>query len=148
MLVADDNRDSARSLGLILKMQGHHTAVAFDGNEAMALAERFRPDVMLLDIGMPGRDGYEVASAVRATEWGQEVTLIALTGWGQPEDRRKSEAAGFNHHLLKPVDTRLVEQLLRDAPVSQWPPLAGDELPPRAAQAGPQAARKGSSFTS
>ncbi|WOB06031.1 ATP-binding protein [Piscinibacter gummiphilus] len=148
VLVADDNRDSARSLGLILKMQGHHTAVAFDGNEAVTLAERFRPDVMLLDIGMPGRDGYEVASTVRATDWGQDVTLIALTGWGQAEDRRKSEAAGFNHHLLKPVDTRLVEQLLRDAPVSQWPPLASDELPPLAPQAGPQAARKGSSFTS
>lgn len=148
VLVADDNRDSARSLSLILEMLGHRTVIAFDGREALALAERFRPDVMLLDIGMPKLDGYEVARAVRATDWGQDVTLIALTGWGQAEDRRKSGAVGFDHHLLKPVDTQLVEQLLRDAPMSQWPPLADDGLPPGAAMADAQAARKGSSFTS
>lgn len=147
VLVADDNRDSARSLVLILQMQGHRTAIAFDGEEALSVAERFRPDVMLLDIGMPERNGYEVARAVRSTDWGQEVTLIALTGWGQPDDRRKSEAAGFNHHLLKPVDALLLERLLHDAPQSQWPSLA-DELPPAGVPTGLQAARKGSSFTS
>jgi signal transduction histidine kinase len=147
VLVADDNRDSARSLVLILRMQGHHTAIAFDGEEALSLAERFRPDVMLLDIGMPKRDGYEVAQAVRATDWGQDVTLIALTGWGQPDDRRQSEAAGFDHHLLKPVAAVLLEQLLRDSPPSSWQPL-GDELPGAALQAAAQAARNGSSFTS
>ncbi|HEY0817421.1 MAG TPA: ATP-binding protein [Rhizobacter sp.] len=146
VLVADDNRDSARSLGLILEMQGHHAMIAFDGEEAMTLAARFRPDVMLLDIGMPKLDGYEVARAVRATDWGHDVTLIALTGWGQAEDRRKTHAVGFDHHLLKPVDTQLVEQLLRDAPPSQWPPLDEPGAPPPGH--GDQAARKGSSFTS
>ncbi|MBL0726446.1 ATP-binding protein [Piscinibacter sp. HJYY11] len=148
VLVADDNRDSARSLSLILEMLGHRTIIAFDGEEALALARRFKPDVMLLDIGMPKLDGYDVARAVRASDGGQDVTLIALTGWGQAEDRRKSGAVGFDHHLLKPVDTQLVEQLLRDAPLSQWPPLADEPLPPPSALADAQAARKGSSFTS
>jgi CheY-like chemotaxis protein len=102
--VVDDNEDSAEGLAILLRLEGHEVATAHDGLEAVALAERFRPDVVFLDIGLPGISGYEAARRIRALPGGQQMRLVALTGWGQQEDRRKSAEAGFDRHLVKPVD--------------------------------------------
>jgi len=104
ILVVDDNRDAVESLGDLLQALGAVVAVAHNGFEALDLVESFDPDTVLLDIGMPAMDGYEVARRIRAEERHAGVLLIALTGWGQEEDRRRSRAAGFNHHLVKPPD--------------------------------------------
>jgi CheY-like chemotaxis protein len=104
VLVADDNRDAADSLALLLQIDGHDVRVAHGGSAALALAQAFRPEVALLDIGMPDLNGYEVARALRREPWGKDVYLIALTGWGQEEDRRRSREAGFDRHLTKPAD--------------------------------------------
>jgi PAS domain S-box-containing protein len=112
VLVADDNRDAAQTLALILNMSGYEVHLAVSGCEALATARRERPDAMFLDIGMPDMSGYEVAESVRREAWGEHTLLVAVTGWGQPNDKEKSKAAGFNHHLTKPVDLDHVEQLL------------------------------------
>ena len=104
MLVVDDNVDSAESLAMLMKIVGHNVHTAHDGLEAISAAAEFKPEVVLLDIGLPKLNGYEVARRIRELPDGQEVTLIALTGWGQEEDRRRSREAGFNAHLVKPVD--------------------------------------------
>jgi PAS domain S-box-containing protein len=110
VLVVDDNVDAADSLALLLKLSGQETRVAYDGPTALLVAEAFRPQLVLLDIGMPGMDGYEVARRLR--EQGRKVPLVAVTGWGQEEDRRRSREAGFDHHLVKPVDPSALQQLL------------------------------------
>jgi DNA-binding response OmpR family regulator len=93
-------------------MTGHETFTAFDGPTALEAMERHRPDVALLDIGLPGVSGYEVCRRARAQEWGSDMTFIALTGWGQTEDRRRTQEAGFDSHLVKPVEfAALVAQL-------------------------------------
>ena len=112
ILVVDDNSDSAQSLAMLLDTLGHRTSTAYDGNEAVAAIERQRPDVVLLDIGLPGLSGYEVCKRIRAQAWGKETTLIALTGWGQADDRRQTREAGFNGHLVKPVDVEQLMELL------------------------------------
>jgi len=112
ILVVEDNEDSAESLALLLRLAGHTTHNAYDGLEAMEAAATFRPDVILLDIGLPKLNGYEVARKIREQPWGQAVVLVALTGWGQEEDRRRSREAGFNHHLTKPVDPLALTRLL------------------------------------
>ncbi|HEY3933933.1 MAG TPA: CHASE3 domain-containing protein [Gemmatimonadales bacterium] len=112
VLVADDNADAADSLAMMLRMMGHQLAVAYDGSEALSEGERFRPEIALLDIGMPKLNGYDVARAIRASEWGQQIVLVALTGWGQDEDRRRSQDAGFDHHMVKPVDLSALESVL------------------------------------
>jgi CheY-like chemotaxis protein len=112
ILVADDNVDSANSLGMLLKIIGHDVRTARDGNEALTVAADFRPDVMLLDIGMPGMDGYELARRVREQPWGKSAMLIAVTGWGQDQDRQRSREAGFDQHLVKPVELEALEKLL------------------------------------
>lgn len=112
ILVADDNPDNVDSLALLLQMIGHEVHVAVDGRAALAAAERFRPDVILLDLGMPELDGYEVCRAIRRMDWGCEVLIIALTGWGQDEDRRRTGSAGFDHHLTKPLHFGELEALL------------------------------------
>jgi CheY-like chemotaxis protein len=112
VLVVDDNEDSALSLSTLLGLSGNQTQVAHDGEEAMTLADRLQPDVVLLDIGLPGRSGYEVAEHIRAQAWGRSALLVAITGWGQEEDRRRSEAAGFDAHLVKPIDPVALERLL------------------------------------
>lgn len=109
VLIADDNRDGLESLAALLSMHGHQVHVAADGSEALAQAERERPDVVLLDIGMPGLTGYEVAARIRASEWGRKMLLIALTGWGQAQDQARARAAGFDHHITKPLE---LERLL------------------------------------
>jgi PAS domain S-box-containing protein len=112
ILVADDNRDSAQSLALLLKLAGNDTHAAFDGLQAVEAAQWFRPHVILLDVGMPRLNGYDAARHIREQPWGKEVLLVALTGWGQDQDRRKSEEAGFDHHLVKPVDYEALNQIL------------------------------------
>jgi PAS domain S-box-containing protein len=112
LLVVDDNRDAANSLGRLLRVLGAEVQIAHSGAEALELLEKFRPVTVLLDIGMPGMDGYEVAQRVRERFDASEVLLIALTGWGQEEDRRRSQAAGFDHHLVKPVDHGVLLTLL------------------------------------
>ena len=99
ILVVDDNQDSALSLAMLLKMSGNETKTAFDGQAALEAAEAFRPDIILLDIGLPKLNGYEVARKIRDLPSGKDVILVALTGWGQDEDRQKSKDAGFDGHL-------------------------------------------------
>ncbi|MGQ9424489.1 hybrid sensor histidine kinase/response regulator [Gilvimarinus sp. F26214L] len=112
VLVADDNEDSAQSMATMLELLGNETQTAQDGLEALGIAASFRPDVALLDIGMPKLNGYDVARRIREHRWGEHMCLVALTGWGQDEDRRRSREAGFDFHLVKPVDLSTVEKLL------------------------------------
>ena len=104
ILIVDDNRDSADSLAMLMEITGNKTYMAHDGLEAVEAIEKHRPEVVLLDIGLPTLDGHEVCRRVREQSWGKDIVVIALTGWGQEDDRRKSEQAGFNGHLVKPVD--------------------------------------------
>ena len=104
ILIVDDNKDSADSLALLLEITGNKTYMAHDGVEAFEAIEKHRPEVVLLDIGLPKLDGHEVCRRVREQPWGKDIMVIALTGWGQEDDRRKSEEAGCNGHLVKPVD--------------------------------------------
>jgi signal transduction histidine kinase/ActR/RegA family two-component response regulator len=110
ILVADDNRDAAESLAALLELEGHEVTLAYDGADALLAYERVRPQICLLDIGMPHRTGNEVAAEIRSREDGRVPTLVAITGWGQDADRQRALAAGFDHHLTKPVDP---VQLLR-----------------------------------
>jgi PAS domain S-box-containing protein len=112
ILVVDDNADAAESLAALLSICGHDTRMAHDGREAVEQAKQFHPDVVFLDIGMPTLDGHETAKLIRQQPWGKDMVLIALTGWGQSEDRKRSKDAGFNHHLVKPADPAVVEKLL------------------------------------
>jgi len=115
VLVADDNRDAADSLQRILVLYGHEVRVAYDGESAVRVGAEFHPRVAILDIGMPGTNGYDVARVLRSRQ-GRELTLVALTGWGQEADRRRATEAGFDHHLTKPVDPDTVNTLLAQVP--------------------------------
>ena len=119
ILVVDDNRDAAVSLAMMLKLMGHETSTAHDGLEAIDVAEKSPPDLILLDIGMPKLNGYDTARRIRAKSWGREIKLIALTGWGQDEAKRKSFEAGFNAHMVKPVDPAVLNKVLRDEPIGE-----------------------------
>jgi CheY-like chemotaxis protein len=112
VLVVDDNRDAAASLGMLLKYLGTDVQIAGDGAAALSAIESYRPDVVLLDIGMPVMDGFEVARRIRENRSNDHVVLVALTGWGQAEDRNRTRAAGFNHHLVKPADITTIQTLL------------------------------------
>ena len=114
VLVVDDNRDAASSLAALVELMGHEVRIAHDGDTAVRAADEFRPQAILLDLGMPGMDGYEACRRIRRHAWGKETMIVAVTGWGQEEDRRKSSAAGFNEHLVKPVMPENIEQLLGD----------------------------------
>ena len=118
ILIADDNKDAADSLSMLLELAEHDVRVAHLGCAALSLAEAFRPDAALLDIGMPDLSGYEIAQKLRRKAWGQKIQLIALTGWGQDEDRRRALEIGFDHHLTKPIDPDqlkgLIARLLED----------------------------------
>ena len=113
MLVVDDSRDAADSLRVLLELLGAEVRVAYDGAAALDACRGYQPEVVLLDIGMPGMDGYEVARRIRQGTGPKDMTLIALTGWGQEKDRRNAKAAGFDHHLVKPVDIDALQGLLR-----------------------------------
>ena len=116
ILIVDDNEDGAESLAMLLQFGGHETQKAHDGVAALAAAERFRPDVVLLDIGLPRLNGHEVCRRIRQEPWGKDMVLVAFTGWGQEEDRQRSREAGFNTHMVKPVDHDLLEKLLASLP--------------------------------
>ncbi len=122
ILVVDDNRDAAESLAMVLQLNGHETRLAHDGLDAMQAAEAFRPDLVLLDIGLPKLNGYEVARRLRGEAWGKDMFVAALTGWGQDEDRKKSRDAGFDAHLVKPVDPDTLMKLLATLHSRQEPP--------------------------
>ena len=116
ILVVDDNRDSAESLALLLRLTGHEVMAVHDGLAAIEAADSFGAEIVLLDIGLPEMDGYEVAKRIRQRTNGKRVTLIAVTGWGQEGDRRRSREAGFDAHLTKPVEASILEKLLAAVP--------------------------------
>jgi CheY-like chemotaxis protein len=124
VLIVDDNRDGAQGLALMLDIEGHEVRTAADGLEALKIAEEFQPHVVLLDIGMPGMDGYETARRLRARPWAQSALLCALTGWGQEDDKRRARIAGFDRHLVKPIDPEEISRIV--AEICQSP--AGDSL--------------------
>jgi signal transduction histidine kinase len=115
VLIADDNVDTAESFNILLKLNGHDTQMAHDGRQAVELAQKMRPDVAIVDIGMPHLNGYDVARRIREEPWGKQLFLIAATGWAQPEDRRRTHEAGFDIHLVKPVEPEVLLNLLK-----QW----------------------------
>jgi CheY-like chemotaxis protein len=110
--VIRDNKDSADSLAMLLRWKGNDIRTAHDGVEALEVADTFQPKTVLLDIGLPKLNGYDVARRIRKQPWGQDVLLIALTGWGNDEDKRLAQEAGFNFHIVKPVDLSALEELL------------------------------------
>ena len=112
VLVADDNRDAAESLALLLRLLGNEVRTAGDGQQAVEATAAFRPDVVLLDIGMPRLNGYEAARRIREQPRGGQMLLVALTGWGQDEDKRLTKEAGFDHHLVKPAEPAELQRLL------------------------------------
>lgn len=112
ILVADDNKDAGESLAVLLEMAGHETRVVDGGKAALSAAAQFAPDMAFLDIGMPDMDGYAVARALRASDSGRDIALVAVTGWGQAEDKRRSMEAGFDAHLTKPVEPGKLDALL------------------------------------
>jgi len=112
VLVVDDNQDAADSLGMLLKYLGTEVQVCHGGPAAIEAIETWHPDLVLLDLGMPGMDGYEVARRIRQNPEYRDVTLIALTGWGQEDDRRRSRSAGFDHHLIKPAGVDALRALM------------------------------------
>lgn len=114
ILVVDDNEDAADSLAMLLEHLGRTVRVANSGPAALDMLAEFNPGVILMDIGMPGMDGHEVARRIREQPRFARTTLIALSGWGQEEDKRRASESGFNHHLTKPVDLAMLEELLLD----------------------------------
>ena len=122
VLVVDDNVDAAESLKMLLELGGANVRQAHDGYEALAIAREFDAEVIVLDIGMPGLDGYAVCRQLRAMPHGQEMRILALTGWGQQDDRRKTREAGFDAHLVKPVDPDQLTRILSDVSAAHQPP--------------------------
>jgi CheY-like chemotaxis protein len=118
ILVVDDNRDSADSLAMLLRLSGNEVETAHGGREAVAAAARYRPELVLMDIGMPELNGYDACRLIREQPWGKRMVLIAQTGWGQDGDRRRAREAGFDGHLVKPVDQGALSRLLRSIPPS------------------------------
>jgi PAS domain S-box-containing protein len=115
VLIVDDNEDAADSLAMLLKLAGQKVHAAYDGPSALKAADEFRPDLAFIDIGMPGMDGHEVARRLRQKFSAHQLVLVALTGWGQDDDRRRSQEAGFDHHLVKPIQPNILKHLLSDA---------------------------------
>jgi CheY-like chemotaxis protein len=129
-LIVDDGIDAAVSLSLLLELDGHTTALAHDGVAALKAAVEFNPDIVLLDLGLPGMDGYEVARAIRRQPELGNPLLVAVTGWDAPEDRLRAKQAGFDEHLTKPVDISMIELLLTNLPKRRVggrnPPISND----------------------
>jgi CheY-like chemotaxis protein len=120
VLVVDDNEDSVRSLAELVVLMGHESVAARDGDEALQIAETFRPDTVLLDLGMPRMSGYDVCRALRSKAWGESIVIAALTGWGQNEDRARTREAGFDGHFVKPLDPAALAEFLAK-PESRMP---------------------------
>ena len=119
VLIADDNRDGAESLAILLRVEGHDVSVVHDGAAALVALERLQPQVALLDIGMPGLTGYEVARRVRQSGFGRSMLLVAITGWGQDTDKVRAVEAGFDHHFTKPIEPDWITALLRTPDAAQ-----------------------------
>ncbi len=118
VLLVDDNTDSSEPLSLLLQAKGHETRIAVEGEEALAVADEFQPGCILLDLGLPGIDGYEVARRLRQRPYGSQLVLVALTGWAGKDVRAKAAEAGFDYHLVKPVNLEELEHIVtaKDAP--------------------------------
>jgi CheY-like chemotaxis protein len=114
VLVVDDNRDGAASLAMFLSILGNDTRTAHDGLDAVELAEAFRPDAIVLDIGLPRLNGYDACRRIRSQPWGKDMMIVAATGWGQDEDRLRTAEAGFDHHLVKPIEPTVLQELLAE----------------------------------
>jgi CheY-like chemotaxis protein len=112
VLVVDDNRDAAESMSMLLEMWGHEVVYAYDGPSALETAREWQPEAVFLDIGLPGMDGYQVAERLRELPRGKDAILIAITGYGQDDDRRRSRQAGIDHHLVKPVAPDALRNLI------------------------------------
>jgi CheY-like chemotaxis protein len=112
ILIVDDNQDVVWTLSRLLRSRGNDIRVAYDGIDAVEEAKKFQPDVILLDLGLPKLNGLETAKLIRKQSWGKDMTLVALTGWGQQEDRRHTQEAGFNYHLVKPIDYAFLQNIL------------------------------------
>ena len=112
VLVVDDNKDSMATMRMLLRMKGHDVRTAVDGVEAIAAAEEYRPEFILMDMGMPQMNGYEATQRIRQAAWGRDICIVAMTGWGQAEDLKRSAEAGCTAHLVKPVDFAALERLL------------------------------------
>jgi CheY-like chemotaxis protein len=119
ILVADDNTDAAEALTLCLQLAGHEVYTASDGQQVVALAERFRPDVIFMDLGMPHLDGLAASRKIRSEPWGRAIRIVALTGWGREEDRLRTQAAGIDLHWVKPVDPHALARILALEPAKQ-----------------------------
>jgi PAS domain S-box-containing protein len=119
VLIVDDNRDSADTLSTLLQVMGCEIEVAYDGESALAAGARFKPDAVLLDLGMPKLNGFETCERMRAEPWGQSICIVAVTGWGQDEDRRRTKEAGFDAHMVKPADPGKLTELLASISVKQ-----------------------------
>ncbi|HUQ29367.1 MAG TPA: CHASE3 domain-containing protein [Usitatibacter sp.] len=115
VLVVDDNPDGSDTLAAMVKLMGHESRVSHDGPSALSAGGEWNPDLVIMDIGMPGMNGYEACTAMRATPWGRNALIVALTGWGQDHDRRRAEAAGFDRHVVKPIGAELLRELCEDA---------------------------------
>jgi CheY-like chemotaxis protein len=129
VLVVDDNAAAAKTLSTLIKMLGNEVRTATNGQEGVEMAEEFRPDLIIMDIGMPVMDGYAAARAIRSLPWGQDAKLVALTGWGQGTDIQKTKAAGFDQHLVKPVDFAAIQRLLSGTPdaTAYDPPVVSED---------------------
>lgn len=112
LLVVDDNKDAAESMSMLLEMWGHEVAFAYDGPTALQTAQQWQPEAVFLDIGLPGMDGYEVAERLRELPQAKDAVLIAITGYGQEDDRLRSRRAGIDHHLVKPVAPDALRSLI------------------------------------
>lgn len=112
LLVVDDNKDAAESMSMLLEMWGHEVVFAYDGPSALETAQRWQPEAIFLDIGLPGMDGYEVAERMRELPQAKDAVLIAITGYGQDDDRLRSRRAGIDHHLVKPVAPDALQNLI------------------------------------
>src|SRR5262249_30603710 len=113
-LIVDDNKDAAMALSVLLRLSGHETEVAHDGLQAVEVAEMFQPEIILLDIGLPKWKGYDACRRIREQTWGKNMLIVAVTGWGQEEDRRKAQEAGFDFHMVKPVNYKTLMAILAE----------------------------------
>jgi CheY-like chemotaxis protein len=122
IMIVDDNRDAADSLASLLQLDGHETRVVYSAQSALECAPEFRPKLVLLDIGLPGMDGYELARQLRATPGADAAELVAVTGYARSEDERRTRAAGFNAHLVKPIDFGCLERIISKLPACSSSP--------------------------
>ena len=116
VLLVDDNADSSEPLSLLLQTKGHETRISTDGQEALTVADEFLPDCVVLDLGLPRMDGYEVARQLRARPYGEDMVLVALTGWAGRDVRARAADAGFDYHLVKPVNWEELERIVESVP--------------------------------